>query len=182
MSFRPNPSVSSESGYETGTPPAGPLPCLNFEESDTALTPNTNMSFQPYPSVSSESGYETGTPPAGQLPCLNFLESDTALTPNTNMSFQPYPPVTSESGYETWTPPAGPLPCLDIEECDTAWSIYSSAPTGDAGMMSPAPQYYDPSYNSPVPDYQYNQHLSDYLQTGAKEQGQLDVIAKRQGP
>ena len=53
-------------------------------------------------------------------------------------------------------------------------------------MMSPAPQYYDPSYNSPVSEFdyqiQYHQHLSNYLQTGcnSKEDEELEIIAKWQ--
>ena len=94
------------------------------------------------------------------------------------MSFPPCPPVGSESGY------------------DTASSFYSSTPTGDqAGMMSPVPQHYDPSCNSPVSEYQYHQQqhsyyppqtkiesnsYEDYSQTHPEEDELLDVIAKWQ--
>ena len=100
----------------------------------------------------------------------------TPQTPTTNMSFPPCPPVGSESGY------------------DTASSFYSSTPTGDAaGMMSPVPQHYDPSCNSPVSEYQYHQqqhsyypqtktegNYEDYSQTHPEEDELLDVIAKWQ--
>ena len=85
------------------------------------------------------------------------------------MSFPPCPPVGSESGY------------------DTASSFYSSTPTGDAaGMMSPVPQHYDPSCNSPVSNYEYHQYQqhSYYQQThneaNSEEDELLDVIAKWQ--
>ena len=59
-------------------------------------------------------------------------------------------------------------------------------------MMSPVPQHYDPSCNSPVSEYQYHQQHSyysqtkiesnyeDYSQTHPEEDELLDVIAKWQ--
>ena len=100
----------------------------------------------------------------------------TPQTPTTNMSFPPCPPAGSESGY------------------DTASSFYSSTPTGpEAGMLSPVPQHYDPSCNSPVSElhptseyHQYQHYHSYYPNTiphneaNSEEDELLDVIAKWQ--
>ena len=99
----------------------------------------------------------------------------TPQTPTTNMSFPPCPPVGSESGY------------------DTASSFYSSTPRGpEAGMLSPVPQHYDPSCNSPISyelhpssEYHQYQHHSYYPQpphneANSEEDELLDVIAKWQ--
>ena len=92
------------------------------------------------------------------------------------MSFPPCPPPAgSESGYDTS-------------------SFYSSTPTGphEAGMLSPVPQHYDPSCNSPVSElypsseyHGYHHHYSNYPQpphneANSEEDELLDVIAKWQ--